>query len=107
MVGIFGSNEGFIEAVDEYFGDQEEGFYFEGISKLEQHWRKCFKTREIILRNNGTISVLGHSQSIGAENFFYHPWYMWQSVDPEQVLCSVMFDLGLLEPLHVTFTTEL
>ena len=37
----FGSNEGITDAVDEYLGDQEEGFYFEGISKLKQHWRKC------------------------------------------------------------------
>ena len=33
----FGSNEGLI---DQWLGDQEEGFYFEGISKLEQHWTK-------------------------------------------------------------------
>ena len=25
--------------------DQEEGFYFEGISKLEQHWRKCIEVK--------------------------------------------------------------
>ena len=31
----FGSNEGIIDAVDENFRDQDEGFYFEGISKLE------------------------------------------------------------------------
>ena len=30
-----GSSKGIIDAVDEYLGDQEEGFYFEGISKLE------------------------------------------------------------------------
>ena len=30
---------------DEYLGDQEEGFSFEVISKLEQHWRKCFKAK--------------------------------------------------------------
>ena len=27
------------------FGDQEEGFYFEGISKLEKHWRKCIEAK--------------------------------------------------------------
>ena len=40
----FGSNKGIID-VDEYLGDKEEGFYFEGISKLEQHWRKCIKAK--------------------------------------------------------------
>ena len=41
----FGSNEGLTDAADEYFGDQEEGFYFDGISKLEQSWRKCIKAK--------------------------------------------------------------
>ena len=41
----FGSNEDVIDAVDEYLGDQEEHFYFEGISKLQQHWRKCIRTK--------------------------------------------------------------
>ena len=36
----FGSNEGVIEAVKEYLGDQENAFYFEGIGKLEQRWAK-------------------------------------------------------------------
>ena len=35
------SNEGVIAAVNEYFGDQEEAFYFEGIRKHEQRWAKC------------------------------------------------------------------
>ena len=34
------SNEGVIKAVNEYFGDQEKAFYFEGIRKLEQRWAK-------------------------------------------------------------------
>ena len=55
--------------MDEYLGDQEEGFYFEGKSKLEQLWRKCIEAKEIILRNNITISALGHSQSPDAKNF--------------------------------------
>ena len=33
-----GSNEGVIEAVNEYLGDQENAFYFEEIRKLEQRW---------------------------------------------------------------------
>ena len=37
----YGSNEGIIEAVNEYLGDQEKAFYFEGIIKLEQRWAKC------------------------------------------------------------------
>ena len=36
----FGSNEGVIVAVNEYLGDQDEDFYFKGISKLEQRWTK-------------------------------------------------------------------
>ena len=43
----FGSNEGVIDAVDEYFGDQEEGFYFEGISKPKQRWRKCIDAKGV------------------------------------------------------------
>ena len=31
----YGSNEGFIEAVNEYMGDQQKAFYFEGIRKLK------------------------------------------------------------------------
>ena len=34
----YGSNEGVIEAVNEYLGDREKAFYFEGIRKLEQRW---------------------------------------------------------------------
>ena len=37
----YGSNEGAIEAVNEYLGDQENAFYFEGTRKLEQRWAKC------------------------------------------------------------------
>ena len=38
-------NEGVIDAVDEYLRDWEEVFYFEGISKLEQNWRKCIEAK--------------------------------------------------------------
>ena len=41
-----GSNEGAIEVVNEYLGDQEKAFYFEGIRKLEQRWAKCIVLRE-------------------------------------------------------------
>ena len=37
----FGSNEDVIAAVNEYLEDQENGFYLEGVSKLEQKWTKC------------------------------------------------------------------
>ena len=36
----YGSNEGVIEAVNEYLRDQEKAFYFEGIRKLEQRRAK-------------------------------------------------------------------
>ena len=41
----FGSGECVIDAVDEYLGDQVEGFSFEGISNLEQRFRKCTEER--------------------------------------------------------------
>ena len=37
----YASSEGVIEAVIEFFGDQEKAFYFEGIRKLKQRWAKC------------------------------------------------------------------
>ena len=30
-----------IEAINEYLGDQEKTFYFEGVRKVEQRWDKC------------------------------------------------------------------
>ena len=39
-VAQFGSNEGVIEAVNEYLGDQENAFFFDGVRKLEQRWAK-------------------------------------------------------------------
>ena len=36
----YGSNEGVIEAVNEYLGDQEKA-YFEGIRKRKQRLAKC------------------------------------------------------------------
>ena len=41
----FGNSEGVIDVVDEYLGDQRKGFYFEGINKLEQQWRKCTEAK--------------------------------------------------------------
>jgi hypothetical protein len=37
----FESNEGVIEAVNEFFADQNREFYFEGLNKLEHRWTKC------------------------------------------------------------------
>ena len=45
----YGSNEGVIEAVNEYFGDQEKAFYFEGIRKPEQGWAKCIALNGIYI----------------------------------------------------------
>ena len=45
------SNEGVIEAVYEYLGDQEKAFYFEGIRKLEQRWAKCIALKGIYIEN--------------------------------------------------------
>ena len=42
----FRSNEGVIDAVNEYLGDQYEDFHFEGTSKLGQRWRKCINMKE-------------------------------------------------------------
>ena len=41
----FGSNESVIDAVNEYLGDEDEDFYFEGISKLEQRLGRCIKLK--------------------------------------------------------------
>ena len=37
----YGSNEGVMEAVNEYLQDQENASYFEGIRRPEQRWAKC------------------------------------------------------------------
>ena len=43
-----GSNEGVIDDVDEYLEDQEEGFYLEGISKMEKRWRNSIEAKSYI-----------------------------------------------------------
>ena len=76
-INILGRNfgsKGVIGAVNEYLGDQEEGFYFEGISNLYSIGESASRQREIILRNNGTTSALGHSQSTGVQNFLIVPY---------------------------------
>ena len=44
----FESYEGVLDAVDTYFGDQEES-YFERISKMEQHWRKYIEAKGVYI----------------------------------------------------------
>ena len=51
----FGSNEGVIDAVDEYLGDQEDAFYFEEISKLEQRWRNCIEAKGNYVEEYGKL----------------------------------------------------
>ena len=58
------------------WGGKEEGFYLEGISKLDQSWRKSIEAKGDYIENNGTMSALGHSQRTGAENFFNCPSYI-------------------------------
>ena len=41
----FGSKEGVIAAVNEYLEDQENDFYLEEISKLEQRWTRCIASK--------------------------------------------------------------
>ena len=65
----YGNNEGVIEAVKEYFWDQENTFYFEGIRKLEQRWAKCIAFKEIIVKSNGQIFIPWKPKVQGADNF--------------------------------------
>ena len=51
----------------------EKGFYFEGIINWNSDGESASRQRVIILRNNGTISALGHSQSTGSENSLIIP----------------------------------
>jgi hypothetical protein len=37
----FGSNESVMEAVNEFFEDQNKDFYFEGLNTLEHKCAKC------------------------------------------------------------------
>jgi histone-lysine N-methyltransferase SETMAR len=37
----FGSNEGVMEAVNEFFEDQNREFCFEGLNKLEHRWENA------------------------------------------------------------------
>ena len=45
----YGSKEGVIVAVNEYLGDQESAFYFEGIRKFEQRWAKCIALKRFYI----------------------------------------------------------
>jgi histone-lysine N-methyltransferase SETMAR len=47
--GRFGSNECVIEAVNEFFEDQNREFYFKGLNKLEHSWAKCIDVKGIYI----------------------------------------------------------
>ena len=47
----FGSNEGVIDAVNEYLGDQKTALYFVGIRKLEQRWAECIALKGDFIEN--------------------------------------------------------
>ena len=51
----YGSNESVIEAVNEYMGDQENAFNFEGIRKPEQRWAKIIALKGYYIESNGQI----------------------------------------------------
>ena len=51
----YGSNEGVIEAVNEYLADQETAFYLEGIRKLEQRCRLSSSIFEKTRRKLGKL----------------------------------------------------
>ena len=63
MVGILEAKKGIIDAVDVYLS------ILKGLANWNQVGESASRQRSIILRSNGTISALGHSQSTGAENF--------------------------------------
>ena len=49
----YGSNEGIIEAVNEYLGNREKTFDFEVIRKLEQRLAKCIVLKGDYIKING------------------------------------------------------
>ena len=67
----YGSNEGVIEAVNMYLGDQEKAFYFEGIRKLEQRLAKCIALKGDYIENFHSLVAL----STRARELFDHPSY--------------------------------
>ena len=69
----FGSNEGVIDAVKEHFGDQDENFYFDGISKMEQRWRKCIKMKVDFIKDSGKLFIPVYSEIHETENFLIIP----------------------------------
>ena len=53
----YGSYEGVIEAVNEYFRDPEKTFYFEGIRKPKQRLAKCIALKGDYIESNGQIFI--------------------------------------------------
>ena len=71
---IFENGEGVIDAVEEFLGDQEEGFYFlKGKANRNIVRESASRQREIVLRNDGIVSAVGHFQNTGAENVLLFP----------------------------------
>ena len=67
----YGSNEGVIQAVNKYLGDQEKASYFEGIRKLEQRWAIAWKGDYIEKLWSNFNSLVAEVQ--GAEKFLIIP----------------------------------
>ena len=53
----YGRDEGVIEAVSEYLGDQEKAFFLNRLKGLNRDWLKAFTCREIIMKSNGQILI--------------------------------------------------
>ena len=53
----YGSNEVVIEAINEYFWDQEKTFYFEGLKSSNRDWLSALPIMEVILKRNGQIFI--------------------------------------------------
>ena len=60
----YGSNEGVIEAVHVYLGEQGKAFYFEGIRKLEQRWDMSMPSREVIFKSKGQIFIHQRAENV-------------------------------------------
>ena len=69
----FRSNDGVIDAVNEYLGDQDEDFYFEGIRKPEQGCRKCITMNGDYVETKWQMFIPGYSEVHEAENFLIIP----------------------------------
>ena len=77
---------------------QEEAPILKGQANWNSVGENISKQKDIILRNSGTISVLGHSQSTGTENFLMvQKGWQWY---PRESVCVLL--KSLLTSLHET-----